>query len=381
MFHIPLLFRSASRSLSASSAQDASRKPAPRHFVLAAAISATALAGVTASPLASAQDRDSFSVCWSIYAGWMPWGYADVEGIVDKWSDKYGIDIDVVQVNDYVESINQYTSGNVDGCAMTNMDALTLPAASGVDSTALIIGDYSDGNDGVVLKNADSLEDIAGRDVNLVQFSVSHYLLARALDSVGMSERDVSTINTGDADIASLFASRDNIDAVVTWNPQLTTVSELENSNLVFDSSQIPGEILDLMVVNTDTLAANPALGKALVGAWYEVMDKMAADDQAALTQMASAAGTDLAGYQAQLDATHLYTTPTEALSLFDSPDLLDTMQRVAEFSFEQGLLGDMAPNPGFVGIETPSGVFGDRNNIKLRFDPSYTRDYLSTQE
>lgn len=352
-----------------------------KRLALPAALSSALLATALASAPLQAQERDEFSVCWSIYAGWMPWGYADQAGIVDKWAEKHGIAIDVIQVNDYVESINQFTSGNVDGCAMTNMDALTIPAASGVDSTALIVGDYSDGNDGVVLKNADSLEDIEGRDVNLVQFSVSHYLLARALDSVGLSERDVSTVNTGDADIAGLFASQDAIDAVVTWNPQLSTVAGIENSDLVFDSSQIPGEILDLMVVNTDTLAANPELGHALVGAWYEVMGLMAEDDEAALSQMAEAAGTDLEGYRAQLDATRLYTDPAEALALMESEDLLETMQRVAEFSFEQGLLGDMAPDPGVVGIQTPSGMFGDEGNIKLRFDPSFTQAHLDDQD
>ena len=47
-------------------------------------------------------------------------------------------------------------------------------------------------------------------------------------------------------------------------------------------------------------------------------------------------------------------------------------MQYVAEFSFDHGLLGDGAADAGFIGIETPSGVFGDKHNIKLRFDPSY---------
>ncbi len=82
-------------------------------------------------------------VCWTIYAGWMPWGEAQAQGIIDKWAKKYGIHVEVVQLNDYVESINQYTTGQFDGCAMTNMDALTIPAAGGVDSTALIVSDYS----------------------------------------------------------------------------------------------------------------------------------------------------------------------------------------------------------------------------------------------
>lgn len=137
-----------------------------------AALAGALLLGASLSPQAMAQD--SFSVCWSVYAGWMPWEYADTQGIVDKWAKKYDINIDVVQVNDYVESINQYTSGNVDGCAMTNMDALTLPAASSVDSTALILGDYSDGNDGVMVRDGDSIESLKDREVNLVQFSVSH---------------------------------------------------------------------------------------------------------------------------------------------------------------------------------------------------------------
>lgn len=344
-----------------------------------APLSAALLASTLAITPAQAQERNEFSVCWSIYAGWMPWAYADVEGIVDKWADEYGISIDVVQVNDYVESINQFTSGNVDGCAMTNMDALTIPAASGVDSTALIINDYSDGNDGIVLKGSDDLADIAGRQVNLVQFSVSHYFLARALESVGLTERDIETVNTSDADIVGLFSSS-TTEAVAAWNPQLSAIAEMPDANVVYTSAEIPGEILDMMVVNTQTLADNPALGHALVGAWYEVMGLVEADDDNALTIMADAAGTDLEGYRAQLEATYLYIDPAEAVALMKSPELLETMERVAEFSFEHGLLGDMAPNAGVVGIETPSGVFGDESNVQLRFDPSFTQAYLDAQ-
>ena len=47
-------------------------------------------------------------------------------------------------------------------------------------------------------------------------------------------------------------------------------------------------------------------------------------------------------------------------------------MQSVAEFSFAHGLLGDGAPDAGFIGIETPAGVYGNKGNIKLRFNPSY---------
>ena len=149
----------------------------------------------------AAAEKTSFNVAWSIYVGWMPWDYADQSGILKKWATKYGIKIKLTQINDYVESINQYTAGQFDACVMTNMDMLTIPAAGGVDSTALIMGDFSNGNDGVVLKGkGKTLADIKGQKVNLVELSVSHYLLVRGLTSAGMRERDVKIVNTSDAD-------------------------------------------------------------------------------------------------------------------------------------------------------------------------------------
>lgn len=318
--------------------------------------------------------KEKFKVAWTIYAGWMPWDYAAQSGIVKKWADKYGIEIDVVQVNDYVESINQYTAGGFDGCVMTNMDALTIPAAGGVDSTALIVGDYSNGNDGIVLKDKTSLKDIQGQPVNLVELSVSHYLLARALETQGLSEKDVTVVNTSDADLVSAFTTPD-VTATVTWNPLLSEIMKQPNANKVFDSSQIPGEILDLMVVKTDKLKAHPELGKALTGAWYEIMGVMSGSDakaKEARTLMAKAAGTDLADYDSQLKATFMFYKPADAVAQTQSPNLKLTMQQVAEFSYQHGLLGDRAPNAGFVGVQTPTGIYGDANNVKLRFDPTY---------
>ena len=323
---------------------------------------------------ANALAADSFKVCWSIYVGWMPWSYGDQEGIVQKWADKYGIEIDVVQINDYVESINQYTAGQFDACTMTNMDALTIPAAGGVDSTALIVGDFSNGNDAVILKDKSSLSDIKGQTVNLVELSVSHYLLARGLDTVGLSEADVNVVNTSDADMVSIFGTSD-VTSVVTWNPLVSEILAMPNTNKVFDSSQIPGEIIDLLVVNTDTLNANPKLGKALVGAWYEIMGLMNGTDSKAIdarTAMAEASETDLAGYDAQLASTKMFYTPESALELTKSEALFNTMKNVAEFSFDHGLLGDGAPDAGAIGIEMPAGTYGDANYVKFRFDPTY---------
>ena len=343
-----------------------------RHTIAALAIATSAFA-VASTP--QAQPRTSFSVCWSIYVGWMPWGWIAESGIMDRWADRYGIDVDIVQINDYIESINQYTAGTYDGCSMTNMDALSIPSGSGVDTTALIIGDFSNGNDGIVLKGTNDLNAILGQDVNLVELSVSHYLLARALDSIGATERQLRVVNTSDADMIAAFQTPD-VRAVVTWNPLLSTILETPGSNLVFDSSRIPGEIIDIMMVNSEVLAAYPDFGKALVGAWYEAMTIMSSDTPegiAARTAMALASGTDLAGFEAQLATTQMFYNPAEAVAFTNSPELPTTMDYVRNFLFDHGILGIGAPNVDFVGIQFPDGtILGDTNNVKLRFDLSF---------
>ena len=327
------------------------------------------------SPSIKAAEKSDFRVCWSIYVGWMPWGYLQDSGIMKKWADKYGISVDIVQINDYVESINQYTAGQYDGCSMTNMDALSIPAGGGVDTTALIVGDFSNGNDGILLKDKTALADIKGQNVNLMELSVSHYLLARALDTVGLSERDVTVVNTSDADMIAAYGTSD-VTSVVTWNPLLSEIEAEANATKVFDSAGIPGEIIDIMMVNTETLVDNPSFGKALVGAWYEVMSLMASDSaegKAARTAMAEASGTDLAGYEAQLVTTKMFYTPAEAVDFTKSSALPSTMKFVAEFLFDKGILGEGAPSPEFVGVSFPDGsVYGDKANVKLRFDTMF---------
>ncbi len=334
---------------------------------------AAALALSLSPAFALAQEKTEFKVAWSIYVGWMPWGYLEESGIMDKWADKYEIDVEIVQINDYVESIIQYSAGEFDGVTATNMDTLSISSGGGVDTTALIVGDYSNGNDAIILKGEGSLADLADKPVNLVELSVSHYLLARGLDSVGLAERDLaSVINTSDADMIAAY-STDDVEAVVTWNPLVSTILEEPGATKLYDSSDIPGEIIDIMWVNTETLEANPAFGKALTGAWYELMTLMAAGDEGALTAMAEASGTDLEGYKAQLASTEMFWEPADAVAFTSDDALKTTMVNVAEFLFDKGILGEGAPSADFVGVAYPDGTTtGDAGNVKMRYDTTY---------
>jgi NitT/TauT family transport system substrate-binding protein len=184
-------------------------------------------------------------------------------------------------------------------------------------------------------------------------------------------------VNTSDADIVAAYAAP-KVTATVTWKPQLSEVMKNPNSTLVFDSSKIPGEIMDLMVVNTRVLKENPRLGKALVGAWYETLAMMQAKTPAgtaALTAMAKASGTDLATFNSQLATTFMYWTPASAITAISAADLLTKMDLVRKFSFDKGLLGAGAKTADAVGIEFPGGkMLGSAKNVTMRFDTSYMK-------
>ncbi|HTO64252.1 MAG TPA: putative urea ABC transporter substrate-binding protein [Bradyrhizobium sp.] len=346
-----------------------------RNLITATCAACLLVAASPTSPAFAAKKKE-FNIAWTIYVGWMPWPYAVEAGIVKKWADKYGITINVTQINDYVESINQYTAGKFDGVTVTNMDALTIPAAGGVDTTAVIMGDYSNGNDGVVLKKGKTLADIKGQKINLVELSVSHYLLARGLGTVKLSEKDIKTVNTSDADIVAASKSPDTT-AVVTWNPQLLEVKAEPGATLVFDSSKIPGEIEDLLVLNSETLKDNPELAKALVGIWYETIALMkdpGDKGKAAREAMAKLSGTDLAGFETQLKTTHMYYTPKDGAEFMSGSDLPKIMDLVRSFCFEHNLLGENVKSKDAIGIKTPTSTLGATTNVKLRFDPSYMK-------
>jgi len=343
---------------------------------LASLLIALTIAFAVCAPASAAPKKD-FNIAWSIYVGWMPWPYAAEAGIVKKWADKYGINIAVTQINDYVESINQYTAGKFDGVTLTNMDALTIPAAGGVDTTILVVGSFSNGNDGIVLKKGKTLAAIKGQKINMVELSVSHYLLARALSAAKLKEKDIKVVNTSDADIVAAFKSADST-AVITWNPQLMEVKAEPGATLVFDSSKIPGEIIDTLGVNTETLKDNPNFGKALAGIWYETMAVMSDEGdkgKAAREAMAKLSGTDLAGYEAQLKTTRMFYTPKDAVAFATGADLTKTMELVRTFCFDHKLLGEGVKTKDAVGIAVGSGeTLGAKKNVKLRFDASYMK-------
>lgn len=338
--------------------------------------------GCSFVPQTPVNKKQKFTIMWSIYVGWMPWPYAEQSGILKKWADRYGIEINLKQA-DYVPSIEAYVAGQADGVVMTNMDALNFAASAGIDSTAIIMGDYSNGNDAVVTRNNLGLCDLKGKKVNLVQYSVSHYLLVRGLEkecAQKITEQDLHLVNTSDSDIAPVFISNIKEPAVVTWNPMLLEIlSAVPGTKKVFDSSQIPYEILDMLFLRTDVIRQNPELARALTGAWYETLGIMQSNSQTgvlALQSMADKSGSSLELFMEQLATTNFWYTPAEAAAAMSSKNIAVAMPHVMEFNFKHGLYGSGAKSGSYVGVAFPdASIFGDPNNIKIRFSNQFMEE------
>src|SRR3984893_4047809 len=183
--------------------------------------------------------KPSFTIGWSIYAGWTPYHYMQKSGILRKWADKYGITIRV-QRFDYAPSLDAFVARNIDACTMTNMEALDMPAASGVPTTIVLIGDYSTGNDALLVRNGLQMKDLAGRKLLLVQKTVSEYLFDRAMSIAGLRDqiKRVRMINTSDSDIAGAFIGDVSASAVVTWKPLVSQIQKQKGITSLFNSSQ-----------------------------------------------------------------------------------------------------------------------------------------------
>ncbi|MFC7053292.1 putative urea ABC transporter substrate-binding protein [Hansschlegelia quercus] len=349
-----------------------------RFLALGLAIGIGAFAALSLPAEAAA--KKTFKIGYSVYVGFEPLEWLKSSGTMKRWADKYGIEVEIVQINDYVAGINQFIAGDLDAFAMANMDQLVMPAAGGVDTSLFLIGDYSNGNDAIVSKTAKSVKELEGKDIFLLQYSVSHYLLNRALIINGMKGVGaVKTTNISDAEISAAFISQPQMEHAVSWKPMIPDMLKgAQGSKIIFDSSQIPGEIMDVFVAKTETLKDNPDFGKAFTGAWYEALGHLkegGAKADEVKSVMAAALNTDEAGLKTQMDTTHFFLSPVEAHAFLTAAKTKEIWNYVRTFCFEQGLYGQGADSVDAIGIQMSDGsVLGSEKNIRIRIDPTFTK-------
>jgi NitT/TauT family transport system substrate-binding protein len=308
-------------------------------------------------------DRE-YQVAWSVWTGWMPFKLMEAKGFLARRAAERGIKVKLVEFPAYMDSVTAFAAGKVDGCALTAMEALQ-PAAAGIDTVAIVVNDTSNGGDGVLVRGIPDLRGLRGKEILLAELSVSHYLLVRGLDAIGMKESDVRIRNTDGDEAGKAFVADPSVQAVTTWNPHLFQATEGGKGQVIFSSKDIPGEIIDLLVVNQRALRDSPQLGTVLAEAWYDAMraieDPATREDSIAI--MAAAAHATVDEFTKMMAGTELYTDRAKAAAFLESDTTRATMERIKKFSIDHGLVKDAHFAIGY----------GAKATEKLRFDASYT--------
>jgi len=317
----------------------------------------------TAAPPAAGRAEREYQVAWSVWTGWMPFKLMEVKGFLAKRAAEKGIKVKLVEFPAYMDSVTAFAAGKLDACAMTAMEALQ-PAAAGVDTVAIVVNDTSNGGDGVLVRGINDLKGLKGKEVLLAELSVSHYLLVRRLDSVGMKESDVKIKNTDGDEAGKAFVSDPKVEAVTTWNPHLFQAVEGGKGKVIFSSKEIPGEIIDVLVVNNNALRESPALGWVLTEAWYDAMKAIEdpATREESIKIMADGAHATVDEFKKMLLGTDLRTDRGKAAAFLEADSTKATLDKIKKFSIDHGLVKDTKFTVGY----------GHTASEKLRFDGSY---------
>ena len=240
---------------------------------------------------------------YSDWPGWVAWQVA-----IDKgWLKEAGLDV-TFDWFDYSASMEAFAAGKIDGDLVTNGDALVM-GAGGARNVMILITDYSNGNDMIVARpGIKSLAELKGKRIGIETGLVDHLLLLDGLKKQGMTQNDVTLVNSKTNETPQVLASG-QVDAIGAWQPNSgLAMKTLPGSRPVYTSAQSPGLIYDVLVVNPASIAAHRADYIKLIKVWDRVVsyinDPKTQDD--AVQIMAARVGLTPVKYQLLLAGTHL---------------------------------------------------------------------------
>ena len=352
-----------------------------KYLLSVVAIACLFFAGCADKGNGTAGNSDSipvFSVAVSEYPSWSTFLVADLKGLIDKdkgklgsVEKKWGVDI-VVKECDYDTCLTLYGAGTVDASCQTNMDSLA-PAISR-PSVALGPTSTSVGADACITVGVDDIDSLKAISTYGLEKSVAQFAFERGLVKKGYDPKEFTFKNMDPAAAAqAMQQGQENINSIQVWNPfVLQTVRTRDGATVLFDSSIIPEEIIDMIVVGKDVLdkpggenfacclldtfyqlskQLGPSLGTDPLTA-SEATDLVATlDDDQKKTLVAL--GSKFSNLPAEdmaivVRATRFYKTADEGLALYNSKSFqTGTTPTVTDFCVSHNIV-DEKPSVGF---------------------------------
>ncbi len=335
---------------------------------LAALALGHALAGCRSTTTAA---KPSFTLAWSEYPSWSVFGVAHEKKLIDgdagklgRLEEKWGVDI-VLKQADYEPCLQMYGSGACDAVCITNMDVLT--PALGRKSVAVLPTSTSVGADACIVVGINDVKQLRGRKVHGLSKSVSEYCFVRNLEKLGEKESDFQFTNMDPGEAAkAMQTDQKDYQAIMVWNPfVLQTLKLRKDAKVLFDSSTIPGEIIDMVVIGKDSLGkpGGRAFSCAVIDTYYELNkmleDKTTGNDTlVALGAKFSSLGLD--EMKKVVEQTRFYKTPKEGMDVFKGEQLQKTMTTVVDFCVSHDIVK-----------KKPSIAYTAAQDAQLVFDAS----------
>ena len=216
---------------------------------------------------ACSQDSPVIKIGTNVWPGYEPLYLASDRGLLPE--KKFSL-IELVSASQVMRELSSQT---IDVAALTLDEAITLESR-GVDIKIVLVMDYSNGGDAIVADKAfPKFAMLKGKRIAVEESAVGGYFLSRALEKYGMETSDVEIVSKLQHEISYAFL-QNKVDAVVTFDPLKTKLLE-KKGVVVFDSKQIPGEIVDVLVVRRAVYDQIKDQLGVLKAAWFESLETL----------------------------------------------------------------------------------------------------------
>jgi NitT/TauT family transport system substrate-binding protein len=274
---------------------------------------------------------------FSTWPGWLPWQVTEEMGFFEA----AGVDVELVWFEGYLDSINAFAAGQLDGNSQTLSDTL-LSVAAGSDQRIVLTNDNSTGNDQIIVDaSIGSIQDLVGKEIGVEAGVVDHFLLALGLEEQGLSLDDVTIVNLETGAAASAF-SAGQLDAVGVFAPFTTVALGRAGSKTLFTSADFPGSIPDHLAVSGALVEERPEAVQRIINAWYMTLDYINNNPAEAVAIMAERAGVSVEDYEEYDAGTTLFSVADAVAAYSPGEDFthLDFAAReIAAFLLETGFV------------------------------------------
>jgi NitT/TauT family transport system substrate-binding protein len=263
-------------------------------------------------------------------------------------------DFRLVELSNASEVGRALRNGSLEAACLT-LDEVLYAAENGMDPVILLVMDESNGADVVLARpEIKSLAGLRGKRIAVEVGALGAYMLTRSLQLAGLTTKDVTPVYLPIDKHLSAYQDG-QVDAVVTFDPVRTKLLERGAVDL-FNSSKIPGEVVDVLVVRRDYLEKNPGRSVALRQAWFAALEQIRQSPHESAKIMAVREQITAEEFESSLQGLHL---PNEADSLIRlegaAPKLLEAAERLKTVMRDTSLLKkDIPLKPLFT---LPDGV------------------------